>query len=468
MLYKIARKITTDYLDGLSFADRTGGLVRMVNDHRKTEKTYPIEVNQDKVLGDLQYLRRLVPHSDLTSLMYWEMGSDPSVVEDHNKYDIFEAQLKLVVWFNYQKVDPDMYDPSYLIAEIKSTIPFKIGSFDCLVAVTCSLAGEERNDGSIFTQYSYNAAESQYYTYPYDYFVLTFDIGYRVVRDCEEENLSSLPVDPVLITMTGNTAKTVSLYGVSGREYQIYGYADDLTVLIDRALHEYSGEWQDYTVTPKVGTDSLFRLDYGREYLRGIDMPSQNVTSVVIPDDDAIRLEYVDLSGNAITSESVLIALIDHLYDTEVNDGELDISGGTNACISDATALSQITDMINNRGWAITYNMNCWDHQMVIGNVSGLAYGYSVSLGFGSLTPDTVSGTQCVTLSATVASNNCIIGFAGNAQIGASTQIDVEYGGYGTVSHSWTGTYYLAADAALTAFLQANDGNTIGVNTTVI
>jgi len=249
-----------------------------------------------------------------------------------------------------------MYDPSYLIAEIKSTIPFKIGNFDCLVAVTCAFAGEERNDGSVFTQYSYNTAESQYFTYPYDYFVLTFDIGYRVVRGCEEENLSNLPVSPVLITMTGNTAKTVSLYGVSGREYQIYGYADDLTVLIDRALHEYSGEWQDYTVTPKAGTSSLFRLDYGHEYLRGIDMANQNVTSITIPDDDAIRLEYVDLSDNAIAVESVLVALIDHLYDTEVNDGELDISGGTNAAIVDVTALAQIATMVTNRGWTITKN----------------------------------------------------------------------------------------------------------------
>jgi len=35
MLYKVARKITTTYLNGLSFADRTGGLVRIMNDHRK-------------------------------------------------------------------------------------------------------------------------------------------------------------------------------------------------------------------------------------------------------------------------------------------------------------------------------------------------------------------------------------------------------------------------------------------------
>jgi len=328
----------------------------MVNDHHKTEKTYPIEVNQDKVLGDMQYLRRLVPDSDLTSLMYWEVGSDPSVVEDHNGYDIMEAQLKLVCWYNYQKVDPDMYDPSYLIAEIKSQIPFKIGNFECLVAVTCSLAGEERNDGSIFTQYTYNDPESQFFKYPYDYFVLTFDIGYRVVRGCESEGLSSLPVSPVLITMTGNDAKTVSLFGVSGREYQIYGYADDLTVLIDRALHEYSGEWQDYTVTPKAGTTSYFRLDYGREYLRGIDMSDQDISDITIPDDDTIRLEYVDLSDNAIATEASLVALIDHLYDTEVNGGELDISGGTNAAITNVVALAQITEMTTNRGWTITKN----------------------------------------------------------------------------------------------------------------
>ena len=159
--------------------------------------------------------------------------------------------------------------------------------------------------------------------------------------------------------MTGNDAKIVSVFGVSGKEYQTYGYAADATVISARTLHEYSGEYQDYTITPETGQDSFFQIDYGREYLRAIDMSDQDVTDITIPDDDNIRLEYVDLSDNAITSEASLIALIDHCYDTGVNDGEMDISGGTNADICDPTALAQISDMVNTRGWTITYNNSC-------------------------------------------------------------------------------------------------------------
>jgi len=359
MLYKIARKLTTTYLDGLSFADRTGGLVRVMSDARgkkDTLRTYPCEVNQDKVLGDNQYMRKLIPDSDKKSIMYWELGSAPVVVEDHNAYDIYEAGLKLVCWFNYQKVDPDMYDPAFLIAEIKQAIPFKIGSFECLTVVTCNCTGEDGNKGEIFSPYTYHEPESQFYKYPYDYFVLNFDISYRVARNCYEEGLSTLPVDPILISFSQDDAKVFNIAGVSGREYQTKIYADDLTVITAKALHEYSGEDQQISFTPEVGQDSYFRLDYGREYLRKIEAVSQNVINITIPSDTNIRLEYIDLSDNDIIIEAYFIALVLHLYNTGVNNGTLDISGGANVAITDGVTLAYITEMTTNRNWTITHN----------------------------------------------------------------------------------------------------------------
>ena len=361
MLYKIARKIQTDYLDSLSFADRTGGLVRTMNDARKTETAYPIEVNQNKKLGDNQYLRHLVPNSNLTSVMYFEQNGSPSVVEEHNAWYGVEATLSLVCWFNYQKVDPDMYDPAYLISEITSAIPFKLGNFDCLAAVTCSFDGEEPNDGSIFDKYTYNEAESQFFLYPYEHFVLNFEISYRVVRDCEEEGLSDLPVTPISILMSGNDAKTVTISGVSGKEYQLRAFASDETDIIATALHEYSGEDQSYTVTPVVGLTSAFNIDYGREYLRKIDMSDQNVYGITIPAkpstaDECLRFEYIDLSDNAIVSEAYFTTLIDYLYFSEINGGTLKIDGGTNAAITNVLSLAYLTIMETNRGWTITKN----------------------------------------------------------------------------------------------------------------
>lgn len=357
MLYKIARKLTKDYLDGLSFADRTGGLVRTMLDNRKGEKSYPVENNQDKELGDKQYMRRLVPDSNLTSLMYWEVGSPPTVVETHNRRDEVEASLKLVCWFNYQKVDPDMYDPAYLIAAITNVIPFHIGNFECLAAVTCTYAGQDANDGGVFTKYTYNEPESQFYKYPYDYFVLNFDVSYWVVKDCHEKSIASLPVSPVMIYASGNADKVFTVAGVSGREYQFRVYAGDETTLRALALHEFSGENQNYEITPKVGQLTIFRLDYGREYLTRIDMPEQGVTHIVIPSDLNIRLSYVDLSENNIISEGYLMNLINHIYDTEVNEGYLDISGGTNAPITFVNTLAKIDELINDRGWEVLYNV---------------------------------------------------------------------------------------------------------------
>ena len=69
MLYRIARKIKTDYLDNLSFADRTGGLVRSLrHGSGDNQRVFPVENNQDKVLGDAQYMRRLVPNSGCSTV----------------------------------------------------------------------------------------------------------------------------------------------------------------------------------------------------------------------------------------------------------------------------------------------------------------------------------------------------------------------------------------------------------------
>jgi len=359
MLYKIARKLTTTYLDGLSFADRTGGLVRVMSDARgkkDTLRTYPCEVNQDKVLGDNQYMRKLIPDSDKKSIMYWELGSAPVVVEDHNAYDIYEAGLKLVCWFNYQKVDPDMYDPAFLIAEIKQAIPFKIGSFDCLTVVTCNCTGEDGNKGEIFSPYTYHEPESQFYKYPYDYFVLNFDISYRVVRNCYEEGLSALPVDPILITMKSAENKSISIAGVSGREYQMEVYGTGDVSILAKALYEFSGETQTYVFHNAVVANSFFKIDYGREYIRKIVATRQAIINITIPNDDNIRLEHINLSGNDISIEAYLIALILHLYNTDVNNGFLDIRGGTNAVITDGVTLAYIAAMEANRNWVIEHN----------------------------------------------------------------------------------------------------------------
>ena len=471
MLYKIARKLTTEYIDNLSFADRTGGLVRVMKDARgkkETQKTYPVENNQDKVLGDKQYMRRLIPDSGKKSVMYWELGSTPTMVDDHNAYNVYEAELKLVCWFNYQEVDPDMYDPAFMIAEIKNAIPFKIGNFDCLTVVTCNCTGEDSNKGEIFSNYTYHEPESQFYKYPYDYFVLNFEVSYRVVRNCFEEGLATLPVDPVLIQFTGNDVKTFDILGVSGREYQTEIYAADLTVITAKTLHEFSGEDQEVSFTPEVGQDSYFKLDYGREYLKKIEAATQNITSITIPDDDNIRLMYVDLEGNAIVTESILVALIQHLYDTNVKDGYLDISGGTNAGIVDATALSQITTLVNVRNWTINYNGGAF-YVLTVGSFGGFAYGYDATAPFGAIDPILISGLhldQIYSLTA-VTPNECVLRVSEKTKIDGLNSVDIIFDGHGTVTYTWdlvSGEKYNVIDAALTTFLQTNVGNNININ----
>ena len=308
----------------------------------------------------MQYMRQLVPNSDLTSLMYFEQRGNPTVVENHNRWYGVEASLSLVCWFNYQKVDPDMYSPEYVVSQIVNAIPFSLGNFSCLTAVTCSYAGQEPNDGSVFDKYTYNEPESQFFKYPYEHVVLNFDVSYRVVRGCQEEDINQLPVPPIVLYMKENDDKLVWVSGVSGKEYQVYALSIDNTTRLARSLQEFSGYEQSYIITPKVGKDLLFYIDYGREYLRQIRAKNQNVYRLLLPTKPSnpnacMRLDYIDLSDNVITSQAYLITLIDYLHFSEINDGRLYLDGGTNAAITDVGALAQIAELIA-RGWIITYN----------------------------------------------------------------------------------------------------------------
>lgn len=360
MLYKIARKIKTEYLDSLSFADRTGGLVRTMNDHRKGEKKYPIEINQDKELGDNQYLRHLVPDSNLKSVMYFEMNNPPSLAESHNSWDLYEAGLSLVCWFNYQKVDPEMYDPSYLISEINAAIPFKIGKIGCINTVTCDFAGQDHNDGAIFDKYTYTESESQFFKYPYEYFVLNFDISYRIAKDCSEEDISDITIDPVLLYISRDDDMELTIGGVSGKEYQLHIYASDNTDITAKSVHEYSGEDNIISVTPIAGKDTILKIDYGQEYLRKIDVSDKYIIGLTIPNkpltmEECLQISYIDLSDNDIIDESYFTALIDYLYFSEINNGTLLLDGGSNAAITDVVSLAYLV-VLASRGWTITNN----------------------------------------------------------------------------------------------------------------
>jgi len=117
-----------------------------------------------------------------------------------------------------------------------------------------------------------------------------------------------------------------------------------------------SGEAQDHTFTPKAGLISSFWIGYGKEYLRKIDAIDQDIYQISISSDDTTRLEYVDLSNNKIIADIFLNDLVSHLYNTGVCGGYLDISGGTNASITDIVTLAYILEMVTNREWTIDKN----------------------------------------------------------------------------------------------------------------
>ena len=177
----------------LPFKDRMVGIVKpaSIQDSKGAVKTIPVAFNTDPDTCSQSTLIDLVPDSKKTSIIYFE-DRGTTVREYSGEAVYMTANFNLVCWFNYKKIVYNYINTSLIALNIIKLLPTKMGNIFPLMGVFLTVTGEEPNDGSIFSKYSYIEAESQYITYPYGYVALNLSADFAVRPEC----IQDITVDP--------------------------------------------------------------------------------------------------------------------------------------------------------------------------------------------------------------------------------------------------------------------------------
>ena len=183
MIYEIVETILNSF--SVSFSDLVVGIVKpmVISDVNGQQKRFPVIHNTDEdacIMGD--YID-LLPNSERKSVIYFEdFGTE--FIEQRGDDMYFQSTIRLVCWFNYKKINVSLTTDSLIMANVMKAMPTRvlhayIGRINIQV-----LRHLPKDPEQIFGKYTYNEAEVQYVTYPYDCFAIDYIVDYSINMDC--------------------------------------------------------------------------------------------------------------------------------------------------------------------------------------------------------------------------------------------------------------------------------------------
>jgi hypothetical protein len=184
MVNLIVDQIVTGLKLDLAFVDKITGIVKPAKiDIAGTVKTIPIAFNTNVTTCNDSELWDFVPDDTKISIIYFEdRGTSMTKMENQSIY--FTSNFTLVCWFNYKRLTGNMTNPSLIVGNVIKYLPVVMGNISPLIGVVLSVTGQQDNGGGVFSKYSYIEEQSQFITYPYDYFALDLQAEYSVRKEC--------------------------------------------------------------------------------------------------------------------------------------------------------------------------------------------------------------------------------------------------------------------------------------------
>lgn len=185
MNYFIAEYLKNKLLT-LSFADKVSGLVRPVTVNIDgTAKIFPVGINvthNDCISG--QYID-LMPNSKYKSIMYFE-DQGAEILSIQGDYISMLSKLNLVVWLDLRKVNGTKCPSNVSVCEnieLIKALSFTSENNSPLINISCNVQNIVR-DKSIFSEYTFDEKFSQYLFFPFDYFMLSLHVTYKLNKLC--------------------------------------------------------------------------------------------------------------------------------------------------------------------------------------------------------------------------------------------------------------------------------------------
>lgn len=179
--------IIIDKINTLPFIDKYAGVVRVIN-YKLTDGakgSFPVDCKIS--LSDCNKNKRyldLCPDNKKKSVLYLE----DSGLRQLNKTGLisnWNAQYNLVCWLNLPKLGFTgcSYSAIAMGAIIKNlSLPqFHSGIYQY---IDIKIVGQQPKSVDPFSKYSYDETINQYLMYPYDFFVLSLDLNFRMDARC--------------------------------------------------------------------------------------------------------------------------------------------------------------------------------------------------------------------------------------------------------------------------------------------
>lgn len=188
MIRKLGDLIINE-ISGLSFVDHIGGIVKELEvTEEGTTNKYPNILNTTTLKHDV-----FLPETKYKSVIFLEDNGVTSTGND-NRYNNYEANIRLIAWYNLPKINSTYYDGALLTQTIIYTIPDTLANSDYLTKICIDIVGEVAKTKAIFGKYDFKEDKWQYLNYPYDYAAIDLKVKFSVPRN--SSCFDAIVIDP--------------------------------------------------------------------------------------------------------------------------------------------------------------------------------------------------------------------------------------------------------------------------------
>lgn len=180
MIDKISYELVNYLATNVEFIDKWAGLVKPMRKKVQTEdKIFPVAINTPVNCNQSDYMA-LVPDSSKRSIVYVEKQGDLEVTLSTNNYEQINATLRIVVWYNLDKITQSEYiSEDILVDKILDWLPKRLN--DNLFVGAKQVHFEPINiiyGTEIVSKYTYNEIKTQFGIHPYGIFAIDVDCWY--------------------------------------------------------------------------------------------------------------------------------------------------------------------------------------------------------------------------------------------------------------------------------------------------
>jgi hypothetical protein len=184
-------------IEAMSFAftEKIGGLAKVRIETKAGQvRKYPVVCDVTAPADcDVKTESDMIPSAKLKSLMFFEADSFPTYTKDRAPGKLFEVRLRLVVWINCAFFGGDCNCGDTAAQQLIGAIDshhYNEGDFREIQHIVTG--GGTVRGPEVFSRYTFNEAETQYLSHPFDAFSIDILTKLRVMPGCEP----TLTLDP--------------------------------------------------------------------------------------------------------------------------------------------------------------------------------------------------------------------------------------------------------------------------------